>query len=224
MKTTDPVRRFRRGKRRALLGALALLTCAACSPRPASAADGDASAGADPDVAAALEAVAAGRAVIVMRHALAPGTGDPADFRRGDCATQRNLSDEGREQARAIGAGLREALGTDAVDVRSSAWCRCLETGRLLGLGDVAPLPALDSFFRERDARDARTDALRDWIGERLDAAGEGVRPAVLVTHQVNVTALTGVYPSSGEMVVFGPPPDDPTAAPEVLATVPPPD
>ena len=221
MKTTDPTRRLPRGTRRALLGALALLVCAAAAPPAAADRDGLADGGAD--VVAALDAVAAGRAVIVMRHALAPGTGDPADFVRGDCATQRNLSDEGREQARAIGAGLREALGTDVADVYSSAWCRCLETGRLLGLGDVAPLPALDSFFRERDARDARTDAARDWIGERLDAAGEGVRPAVLVTHQVNVTALTGVYPSSGEMVVFGPPPDDPTAAPEVLATVPPP-
>ena len=221
MQRTDPTHRLPRGARRALLGALALLACAAAAP-PA-AADGDGFADGGADVAAALDAVAAGRAVIVMRHALAPGTGDPADFVRGDCATQRNLSDEGREQARAIGSGLREALGTDVADVYSSAWCRCLETGRLLGLGDVAPLPALDSFFRERDARGERTDALRRWIGERLDAAGEGVRPAVLVTHQVNVTALTGVYPGSGEMVVFGPPPDDPAAAPEVLASVPPP-
>ena len=215
----DDVHRARRGPprrarpHRAVLGALALLAGATTGPASAS----------DATTAAALDAVAAGRAVIVMRHALAPGTGDPADFRRGDCATQRNLSDEGREQARAIGARLRGELGTDAADVYSSAWCRCLETGRLLGLGDVTPLPALDSFFRERDARGTRTDAVRRWIGERLDAAGEGVRPAVLVTHQVNVTALTGTYPSSGEMVVFGPPPDDPTAAPEVLASVPPP-
>ena len=220
MKTSDPAHRSPRGARRVLLGALALLACAAAGPS-ASAAGDDASAGGDPGVAAALDAVAAGRAVIVMRHALAPGTGDPASFRRGDCATQRNLSDEGREQARAIGARLRAALATDVADVYSSAWCRCLETGRLLGLGDAVPLPALDSFFRERDARGTRTDAVRRWIGARLDAAGAGARPAVLVTHQVNVTALTGVYPSSGEMVVFGPPPDDPAAAPEVLASVP---
>ena len=192
--------------------ALAFLVWAAVPSAPAFARD-DA-----PTVDAALAAVAAGRAVIVMRHALAPGTGDPAEFARGDCTTQRNLSEAGREQARRIGRRLRAALGTDEAEVRSSAWCRCLETGRLLGLGEVRPLPALDSFFRERDAREGRTAALRRWIERRTGRAGEGIRPAVLVTHQVNVTALTGVFPSSGELVVFGPGPGDPSGAPEVLA------
>lgn len=136
-----PVRATGRTRRSPLV-ALALLFWAAIPPGPSFAADEA------PEVDAALAAVAAGGAVIVMRHALAPGTGDPADFERGDCATQRNLSEAGREQARRIGRRLRAALGTDEVDV----------------------------------------------------------------------TALTGVFPSSGEPVVFGRAPDDPSGAPGVLA------
>ena len=180
--------------------------------------------------AAAMAAVAAGEAVVIMRHALAPGTGDPPGFDVEDCATQRNLSAAGREQARRIGRRLAAALGTDAAEVYSSAWCRCLETARLLGLGEVGRLPPLDSFFGERDRGPASTAALEAWIEQRLTANrsardGEPV-PAVLVTHQVNVTALTGVYPASGEAVVFGRPARDGTEDPvgpalEVLARLP---
>ena len=160
----------------------------------------------DADAAAALSAVAEGRAVVVMRHALAPGTSDPAGFDVDDCATQRNLSDAGREQARRIGERLAAGLGTRAADVHSSAWCRCLETARLLGLGEVRRLPALDSFFGDRARGPEATATLEAWIDARLASGAEGGTkpPAVLVTHQVNVTALTGVYPASGEVVVFG--------------------
>ena len=92
-----------------------------------------------------------------MRHATAPGTGDPAEFQLDDCATQRNLSAVGREQARATGARLR-AAGITSAEVYSSQWCRCLETARLLGLGEVLELPALNSFFGER-ARAAEQSA-----------------------------------------------------------------
>ena len=150
----------------------------------------------------ALEALRAGEAVVLMRHALAPGTGDPASFTRGDCTTQRNLSEPGRAQARAIGERLSALLDGRPAEVYSSAWCRCLDTARLLDIGPVEPLPALDSFFRERDAAAARTDALAGWMETRLGA--EPAAPtAVLVTHQVNVTALTGVFPSSGELLVL---------------------
>ncbi|WP_421722867.1 histidine phosphatase family protein [Bauldia sp.] len=142
-------------------------------------------------------AIGDGAAVVVMRHALAPGTGDPADFDVNDCATQRNLSEEGRAQARAIGDAFR-ANGITQADILSSAWCRCLETGELLDLGPVENLPALDSFFRNRDREPDQTAALIEWLAARTTEAG----PAVLVTHQVNITALTGVFPRSGEMVV----------------------
>jgi len=148
----------------------------------------------------AWEAVARGDAAALMRHALAPGTGDPAGFDVDDCTTQRNLSDAGRAQARTIGAHVARALGTREVDVYSSAWCRCLETGRLLGLGEVRALTPLNSFFQARESAEAQTEALRRWIDERLASAEPA--PAILVTHQVNVTALTGGFAASGEIVI----------------------
>ena len=85
-------------------------------------------------------------AIAIMRHALAPGTGDPANLTIGDCSTQRNLDDRGRDQARAIGSALRER-GIVFDVVLSSQWCRTLETAKLLGLGTVVDAPALNSFF-----------------------------------------------------------------------------
>ena len=154
----------------------------------------------DAATTAAWEAVARGEAVALMRHALAPGTGDPAGFALGDCATQRNLSDEGRAQARKIGARIADALDDAPVEVFSSAWCRCLETAGLLGLGEPTALAPLNSFFAGRGSRDEQTGALRRWIDERL--AADDAPPAVLVTHQVNVSALTGAGVASGEIVV----------------------
>jgi len=136
-------------------------------------------------------------AVAIMRHALAPGTGDPADFRVDDCASQRNLDERGRAQARAIGEAFR-ANGIAVDRVLSSQWCRCLDTAELLGLGAVEELPPLNSFFGGHGSREPQTERTRAF----LDALPEGER-AVLVTHQVNITALTGGYPSSGEVFVL---------------------
>ncbi|MEQ8348626.1 MAG: histidine phosphatase family protein [Sneathiellaceae bacterium] len=148
--------------------------------------------------AALWSAIAEGRAVAVMRHALAPGTGDPAAFDPGDCATQRNLDAAGRAQARAIGAAFRQA-GIDRAEIFSSIWCRCRQTADLLDLGPVTVLPALNSFFRDRDRGPAQIAALREFLAGRSGGTG----PLVLVTHQVVITALTGIYPRSGELVVI---------------------
>ena len=143
------------------------------------------------------QALASEDHIVMMRHATAPGTGDPTEFALRDCATQRNLSAEGRTQAARIGARFR-AAGIASARVLSSQWCRCLETAKLLGLGVVEELESLNSFFRHPNRRAAATQALKDW----LDAQSlEG--PLVLVTHQVNITALTGIYPRSGEMVIL---------------------
>lgn len=147
-------------------------------------------------------ALRSGSAFAMMRHALAPGIGDPVDFDVNDCATQRNLSDEGRRQATAIGDRFR-AHGIGSATVLSSAWCRCFETAELLALGPVAILPTLNSFFREPQRREPQTAALRTWL-ERPDTA----RPLVLVSHQVNISALTGVFTRSGEIVVARRAPD----------------
>lgn len=145
---------------------------------------------------AAWDAARHGRAAVLMRHAVAPGGGDPPGFRLDDCSTQRLLSDEGRAQSRAIGEVLR-ARGIPSARVLSSAWCRCLETAERLGLGPVTIEPILNSFFADRSTAEAQTVALRgllrDWSGPR---------PLVLVTHQVNITALTGVFPASGEALL----------------------
>lgn len=143
------------------------------------------------------EALRSGGHVALLRHAIAPGTGDPSEFAIGDCATQRNLSDEGRGQAQRIGARIR-VNGIKRAAVFSSQWCRCRETARLLDLGPVIDLPLLNSFFRDYQRREPQTQQLRQWIAEQ--ALRE---PLVLVTHQVNITALTDVYPRSGELVVI---------------------
>jgi broad specificity phosphatase PhoE len=124
--------------------------------------------------------------------------GDPAGFRLGDCSTQRNLSAQGRAQARAIGARFRDH-GIERAAVHSSRWCRALETAELLALGPVSPFPGLDSFFTDRSAEGAQLGAIRKLAASHpVDAP-----PLVLVTHQVNITALSGVYPASGEIVVM---------------------
>ncbi|MEM6374962.1 MAG: histidine phosphatase family protein [Pseudomonadota bacterium] len=134
-------------------------------------------------------------AIILMRHALAPGTGDPANFALGDCATQRNLDARGRVQATRIGEDLR-ARGIDVAEIWTSQWCRCRETADLLALAPIRDMPPLNSFFRNRSQGPAQSAALLQdlarWQGGRL----------ILVTHQVNITALTDIFPASGEMIV----------------------
>ena len=118
--------------------------------------------------------------VAILRHAFAPGTGAPASFRLDDCNTQRNLDAQGREQARKIGAAIR-AAGATVDRVVTSQCCRCRDTARFLEFGPVEDLPALNSFFRNRDRANPQTVKLRQFL--------LGLPPAetvVLVTHQVN--------------------------------------
>ena len=149
-------------------------------------------------------ALARGGHVALARHAEAPGVGDPPNFRLGDCATQRNLSEEGRRFSRDLGALFRRR-GVAVARVLSSQWCRCLETARLMDLGLVEPAPeALNSFFGNASEREQSTAALRRLLaGLPRDGAA-----ALLVTHQVNITALTGAFPQSGEILVLRLQPD----------------
>jgi phosphohistidine phosphatase SixA len=139
-----------------------------------------------------------GGQVVMIRHATAPGGGDPPGFRLDDCSTQRNLSEDGREEARRIGAAFR-TRGIPVGRVLSSQWCRCLETAQL-AFGRAEPWPALNSYFND-PARDARhTPEVRQLAGRR---PGNG--NLVLVTHNFNIRAVTGISPASGEMVVLTP-------------------
>ena len=152
------------------------------------------------DEAAAWAALREGGKIILMRHATTnPGVGDPPGFRLDDCSTQRVLSSAGRDQAKSIGAALREN-GVKAGRILTSAWCRCVDTAELMDLGPVEVFEPLNSFFGTRGDGAEQTAAVRD-----LMAAWQGPGTLVLVTHQVNVTALTGIYPASGEVVVLRP-------------------
>jgi phosphohistidine phosphatase SixA len=146
---------------------------------------------------ALLARLAEPRTHALMRHAVAPGTGDPENLTLGVCETQRNLSDDGRRQARRAGDMLREA-GVSVDVVWSSQWCRCLETAREMALGPVVDRAMLNSFSRAPYKRPARTRQVR----EALAALPPG-DTALLVTHNKNVTALTGEVPLSGEIQVI---------------------
>jgi phosphohistidine phosphatase SixA len=148
------------------------------------------------DEAAAWQALREG-GIVLFRHAIAPGVGDPPNFRLGECATQRNLDAAGRAQAARIGAVFRrEAVAVG--EVLSSRWCRALETAELAFPGRVTPAPAFDSFFQDRADEPEQTAAAR-----RRLMAWNGPGALVVVSHQVNITALTGVVPASGEGVVL---------------------
>ena len=135
--------------------------------------------------------------IYLLRHALAPGMGDPEEFNVEDCRTQRNLSEEGRRQAFRIGVRFRDN-GIKNAYVVSSQWCRCLETAKLLGYGNITENKILNSFFDQLHLQDKRTTSLRGWLLNNQSDV-----PLILVTHQVNITALTGIYPTSGEAVVI---------------------
>lgn len=146
------------------------------------------------------DALAQPGAIVLFRHATAPGAGDPPAFRLGDCSTQRNLSEQGRAQARAIGEQFRRR-GIAVGAVLSSQWCRTRETARLAFGDRVREEPSFNSSFGQApQQREAQTDAAR-----RLLRQWQGPGVLVVVTHQVNITALAGHAPSSGEGVVVQP-------------------
>ena len=155
------------------------------------------SAHAQSEDADAIQRLRDGRHVLMLRHANAPGTGDPAQFQLRECATQRNLDDGGRAQARAIGAWLR-SKGIAKARVYSSQWCRCLETAALLGIGKTIELPGLNSFYELRQNRESNLRAVREFLASRP----RGETPIVMVTHQVTISELTNSYVSPGEGVL----------------------
>ena len=136
--------------------------------------------------------------VLLMRHSVAPGVGDPSNFKLNDCSTQRNLSEIGRQDARDIGAWLaRRDIKISRVE--SSRWCRAKETASLLGLGKVRLNRNLDSLFQESElANHPQTIKVRKQIVDYRNKTGL----LILVSHYVNIGALTNVGVSSGEGVL----------------------
>ncbi len=146
----------------------------------------------------AWRVLAAGGCAVLLRHAqTVAGIGDPHGFRLDECSTQRNISEAGRAEARRFGAEFsRRGIGVD--EVLSSRWCRCLETARLaFPQHEVRVFEALNSFFADGSTRQAQTDALRDYLARQ-----SAPRRIVLVTHQVNIAALTGQSVGMGEALL----------------------
>ena len=137
--------------------------------------------------------------VALLRHGRTTGgAGDPPGFALEDCATQRNLTDDGRVQMRKLGEEAR-ARGFNAATVLSSRWCRCLETARLV-FGKAEAWPQLDNLFGNPARVQAQTAELRKRI-----RAWSGPGTLVLVTHGANILPLTGIQPAEGEMVIVMP-------------------
>ncbi|WP_245638701.1 histidine phosphatase family protein [Hydrogenophaga palleronii] len=152
-----------------------------------------------------------GGCVLLMRHAQTQGGGgDPPNFTLGDCSTQRNLSEAGREQARKMHtAFMREQVQIH--QVRSSAWCRCADTA-MLAFKKNTVWPPLNAFFGAEEREEQTLDVienLRGWAAPRNQ---------VLVTHHINVEALTGQTPAMGEILLTRPGKDSSGTQLRVLA------
>jgi len=137
--------------------------------------------------------------VLLMRHALAPGIGDPAGYKLQECKSQRNLDAKGREQAQRTGQWLK-AQGVGSALLFSSAWCRCKETAENLAFGTTVIETSLNSFFDDMRQGPQSNANLQKFIANQLKAKGD--KALVLVTHQVNITQFTGETIGSGDMVL----------------------
>jgi len=147
------------------------------------------------------QALQQGGHVLIIRHALTtPGFGDPPGFKLEQCSTQRNLSDEGRAQARRMGEGLRERK-VPIGEVLSSPWCRCVETARL-AFGRARTWAALSNLHARQQNAEKQVRAMRPRI-----AAHRGKDNLVLVSHGSAALALTSEHPAMGEMLVLKPQP-----------------
>jgi phosphohistidine phosphatase SixA len=137
--------------------------------------------------------------VLLMRHALAPGVGDPAGYTLQECKTQRNLDSKGREQAHRIGQWLN-AQGVKEAMVFSSAWCRCKETAEKLGYGIPVHEPSLNSFFDDMRQGPQSNVQLQAFIAKQLKLKAD--KALILVTHHVNIAEFMGENVGSGDMVL----------------------
>jgi phosphohistidine phosphatase SixA len=177
---------MRRARREFLVAALALVSAPALAD----------------DEARVWAALRAGGHVALVRHASTePGLGDPPGYRLDDCATQRNLSARGREESRRIGERFRQE-GVAVERVFTSPWCRCRDTA-MEAFGKADDWEALSSFFDDRGLGPGRTERVKNRIGTYSTRRPKGT--IVMVTHHVNIEALTKHAVGTGEIVVARP-------------------
>jgi len=149
-----------------------------------------------------------GSHVLLMRHADAPGYGDPKNYQISQCSTQRNLGDLGRKQAKNTGDWL-SSQGIEQAKVYSSPWCRCIDTASLLNKGAVKKEAALGSFFDDMSQAKRQTDELVKLIA--VERKQNPTMPIIMVTHHVNIESYVGMVVNSGDMVLVK---VDPTGRP----------
>ncbi len=152
-----------------------------------------------PVKAALLDLLQDGQHVLLMRHADAPGYGDPVGYQLGQCSTQRNLGADGKRQAKLIGDWLVQQ-GIKEPKLFSSPWCRCLDTATLMHLGPLMIEPVLGSFFDDMSLEVQQTKQLATFIKKSLVEYPN--KPIILVTHHVNIQAFTGKVVDVGDMVL----------------------
>lgn len=136
--------------------------------------------------------------VLFVRHTLAPGYGDPQNFNLKDCKTQRNLDNEGRAQAIKIGQIIKKER-FEFLLMYSSQWCRCMETAKLFDLGEIIIEPGLNSFFQGYVSKEKTISRLN----EILNSLEYEKKPVLMVTHQVTISAITGINVKSGGAVAY---------------------
>ena len=136
---------------------------------------------------------------LLMRHALAPGTGDPVGYSLNDCSTQRNLDTQGRQQAVRTGQWLQRQ-GIQKAMVLTSPWCRCKDTANLLGFGQTEVEPAIGSFFEASQQAADYTQRLQKRLAQLGPTKGD--KALILVTHHVNILDYMGSHVGSGDMVL----------------------
>ena len=138
-----------------------------------------------------------GEKLIFIRHAYAPGNGDPNNFNLNDCSTQRNLNEEGREQAKNIGQFFKKN-NIQIEKVISSEWCRCKETAQI-AFKKFSTKKFLNSFYSSKFAKNKNKQVkeLSNYVKEF-----NGKKNLILLTHYVLISEVLGYAPSSGEIVV----------------------
>ena len=135
--------------------------------------------------------------VIFLRHALAPGYGDPGNFRLEECETQRNLDSKGIEQAKLIGDYLK-INNIQFSEILSSEWCRCIDTAYNMNIGEWKKFEGLNSFFQKF--------SIKSKVLNKLDTKLKGIKSddlVLMITHQVVIYNITGVSPPSGGFVLY---------------------
>lgn len=151
--------------------------------------------------------------VVLLRHVIAGGS-DSDDFELTDCRTQRQVGASGRKQGAALAARFR-AAGITQAEVRSSQWCRALQTAELLELGPVAEEPSLNYYHWKLGSEDAMNERLRAYLAD-LEAPPAGP-PLVLVSHSTAFTVMGLEAPKSGGGLVLKP---NGTAKPAVVGEI----